>query len=262
MRYCLSSRLGPRYLAQCDEIKIKYKDRRGLPDLAHKYSKATMILMPPETGEIDWDEIERIYHAANQRMLLNVSSVNDAKIAKSKNISFMLNTEVCSYYDLRGVIALGAKSAYIGAPLFFDLLPIQQYDIELRVIPTQVYNSQLPHKGEEYAGTWLRPEDVDTYEGFIDTLEFEDDCPIEREETLFKIYHDTKEWKTRMDLLFPQINSEALNRLIDPHLVYRRLECRQKCMRDGRCHACLTALKLASIIDELPPVNTLIDKKE
>lgn len=246
MKYCLRSRLSPRFLAKADEIKVDYRDRESIPDLSHAYPNKTIILFPPidQDESYDWNKIMQYNLLCDSNFILNLNDLNLAPTAKEYGIKFMLNTEATSYWELEGLEKLGAEYAYVGIPLFFNLDWVSNYNIKLRAIPTMAYNHTLPHE-DGVCGQWIRPEDVWRYERYIDVLEFEP-CEVIREQTLFKVYAEDQTWSTRLDILVPDLGSPAINRLISPDVVLARLGCRQSCKRSKTCHICPTALKLAN----------------
>ena len=149
----------------------------------------------------------------------------------------------------------------LGIPLFFDLEPSLNLAIKLRAIPTIAYNHALPHS-DGICGQWIRPEDVELYDKYIDILEFEP-CDIAREQALFKAYAIDKYWSTRLDLLVRDLNSGAINRMIPPDLAQVRIGCRQRCMRGDACHLCRAYLKLANpdlFVNEIQPIKEKIEK--
>lgn len=260
MKYCLRSRLAPRYLAKANEIRVDYKDRATIPDLHHAYPEAIIILFPPieEQIEYDWREIMQYNLLCDSNFILNLNNLNLVKIVKDYGIKFMINTEVTSYWELEGLEKLGAEYAYVGIPLFFDLQDTLNYKIKLRAIPTVAYNHNLPHDNG-ICGQWIRPEDVEKYEDYIEVLEFEP-CDVAREQALYKTYAEDKTWSTRLDILVRDLGSPAINRMIMPEVAENRLRCRQRCKSKGSCHICETALKLADP-DFLPKqINQPIEK--
>lgn len=246
MDFCLSNRLSPRYLTQAAEIKVKYRDRAVIPDLIQKYPNKTIILSPHEPGDAnyDWNELRRYSLMCQSNFIMNLNHMLFVNEAKENNIKFMLNMEATSYWELKGLEKLGAEYAYVGIPLFFDLKHSLDMEIKLRAIPTVAYNHILPQDG--VYGQWIRPEDVDKYEGYIQTLEFEPSCDIQREQTLFTVYAIDKSWNTRLDILVEDLGSDAVNRLIPSEIAEARLSCRQVCQSGGNCRICYTALKLAN----------------
>ena len=243
MEYSLNSRVSPRFLIKADEIKVDFRDRATIPDLIQKYLNKRILLLPG-TEPFDWEEIRRYNMMCHQNFVLCVNSLNDARTAKELEIKFMLSMEATSYWELEGLEELGAEYAYVGIPLFFDLPHSLDFEIKLRAVPTVSYNHILPRENGIF-GQWIRPEDVDEYEPFIQVLEFEP-CLVKREETLFKVYAEDKKWNTRLDILVEDLGSDAINRLIDPTLVEKRIACRQRCKNGGSCRLCETVLKLAN----------------
>ena len=263
MKYCLRSRLPARFLRQADEIKVDFRDRATIPDLAHTYPDKTLILFPPtDDSTYDWNEITRFDHLANHNLVLNCANIPVANKAKELGLRFFLALEAQSYWDLEGMIKLGAEYAYVGIPLFFDLEHSLDFDIKLRAIPTVAYNHTLPHS-DGVCGQWIRPEDVNNYEGYIEVFEFEP-CSVQREQTLFKTYALDKHWSTRLDLLVEDLGSPAINRMIPPDLAERRINCRQRCMSGGACHLCWTYFKLANsdlFPEQIKEIEISIDNK-
>ena len=45
MKFCLSSRQSKQYLEKADEIKVDFRDRNSIPDLAIDYPDKTIILV-------------------------------------------------------------------------------------------------------------------------------------------------------------------------------------------------------------------------
>lgn len=261
MKYCLRSRVAPHLLAEADEIKVDYRDRTTIPDLAHTYPDKTIILFSPlNPEELDFKEISQYNLLCNSNFIMNLNNLRLVTPIKDLGIRFMLDMTISSYWELEGLQNLGAEYAYVGIPLFFDLRGSWKYDIKLRAIPTIAYNDIFPHDNG-ICGQWIRPEDVDKYEDYIDVLEFEA-CDIAREQTLFKVYAKDKSWSTRLDILVPDLGSPAINRLISPRVINARLVCRQRCKNGGHCNLCNTALRLADP-DALPkPINQPIEKNK
>lgn len=244
MRYCLRSRLGARYLAKADEIRVDFRDIESIPDVYHRYKKQ-IIFFPALNGEeYDWKKLMNFDNLCEHNLIISCPTVNELIMAKEYGLRVMLATEAHCAWDLRAMIDLGCEYAYVGTPLFFDLPSVADLPIALRAIPTVSYNHRLPHTSG-VCGQWIRPEDVEDYEDYIDVLEFEF-CEVQREQTLFKVYAEDQQWSTRLDILVEDLGSPALNRLINPQLVNARLTCRQRCQADGMCHMCETAMKIAS----------------
>ena len=244
MKYCLRSRLGTRYLAKADEIRVDFRDIESIPDVYHRYKKPIIFFPALGDEEYDWKKLMNFDNICEHNLIISCPSIQEVYAAKEHGLRFFLAAEANSAWDLRAMVELGCEYAYVGIPLFFNLPSVEDIPIALRAIPTISYNHKLPHSSG-ICGQWIRPEDVEDYEEYIDVLEFEF-CDVQREQTLFKVYTEDQQWATRLDILVEDLGSPAINRLINPQLVNARLTCKHRCQTDGSCHMCETAMRTAS----------------
>lgn len=248
MKYCLSSRQTPAYLKKADEIKIEYRDRNIVPDLAKKYPDKKLILsynFLTTDDEINWDEIRRFYVLARQKLVLCLDEIEDCQIAKELNIPFYYGFPVSSWAEIRALQELGVAYLCITAPLFFEMDLLKTIDIPIRAVPNVAYRDYFPH-ADGIAGTWIRPEDVKLYQNYIKVFEFED-CDIQKEQALYRIYKEEKRWPGPLKLLITGLNHEVDNALILREDMKPRLNCQQKCMRpNGTCRICYRVFDLAN----------------
>ena len=261
MKWCLRSRLASRYLVKAAEIRVDFRDYESIPDVYHKYKK-TIVLFPALQGEeYNWEKLLQFDTICEHNLIISCVDVETMAKAKRYGFRFMLASEAHSGWDLKMLQDFGAEYAYVGIPLFFNLKRIREneaYTIKLRAIPTVSYNHHYPYSSG-ICGQWIRPEDVEAYEDYIDIMEFEF-CEVTREETLFKIYAEQKEWSTRLDILVEDLGSSALNRMIPDSLVEARLECNHRCMNGGTCHLCETVLKMTEE-DFVEKIHKVIPKQ-
>lgn len=119
----------------------------------------------------------------------------------------------------------------LGAPLFFQMDAVKKIGIPVRAVPNLAYLSDLPY-GDGICGTWIRPEDMETYEPYIEVIEFEG-CSIQQEQALYRIYMEEHEWPGYLDTLLTNFHQENVsNRLIHGDLAKSRLNCGQRCTKD------------------------------
>ncbi len=57
MKFCLSSRQSKQYLEKADEIKVDFRDRNSIPDLAMDYPNKTIILVQYPGDELINDDL-------------------------------------------------------------------------------------------------------------------------------------------------------------------------------------------------------------
>lgn len=243
MKYCLSARQEDQYLKQADEIIFEYRDREAIFDYIDKYPEAAIILECDNIA-INWAEIKAYNSKAQGNFILALSDVYVCEQAKERGIKFYHIKPVSTYYDLKALIDLGVCYVIPAAPLFFDLKNLKShFDIGIRSYPNESNLDGLPRE-ERICGPWIRPEDVELYDEFIDVFEFKN-VGINKEKALFRIYHDEHEWPGNLDLIINGVGSCAANRMITSELAKSRLTCKQKCAGGANCKLCYTALRLA-----------------
>lgn len=245
MKICLSCHQTYNYLKNADEIKFDFKDRKAIPDFAEKYPEATMILQHNSTEEINWKEIEDYKILCKDNFIFCIGSAADGERAKERGIKFYLGYTIDTAYMLEAAEHLGVCYIKLGMPLFFEIEKLNKYNIPIRAIPNVCYMDGLPRENG-INGMWIRPEDLDAYEGYIDTIEFED-CDVKKERALFRIYMQEKNWPGDMNMIFTNFNHPGVNRMIIPDVVEARKHCGQACATKSQsCRICYRAVDLAN----------------
>lgn len=174
-------------------------------------------------------------HVKNQFYckLYHLSFVDECK---KHNLQFFYAYPVLSCFELNGLKALGVSYVYVSAPLFFKTDKIKEYNIPIRYVPNLSYSAYIPHENG-FHGTWIRPENIELYNGVNNICEF-DGINLEQERLLFDIYKERHEWPGDLNLLFVNFNFSVPNRIVDNRIGEVRLNCGQKCEENGTCHLC------------------------
>ena len=125
---------------------------------------------------------------------------------------------------------------------------VKSVGIPVRLVPNICYDSYIPHENG-VCGQWVRPEDQEVYEkAGCEVIEFINDLDSkEKEEALYRIYAERKEWPGEMDSIFINFNYPALNRMVPPDLALVRLNCKQFCQRTQGCQLCKRTFDLQKI---------------
>lgn len=245
MKYCLHNTLTDEYLQKADEIKVLYKDRKHIFDLALKYPEATFILDMHGTQEPeDWNEIYRLKVLCKDKFILAIGDFLYADDCKAKNIQFYYTFPINTMYDLIAAKEQGCVYALIDSPLTHMLPEVKAVGITLRVVPNVAYYSYIPRENG-VLGSWIRPEDIDTYAEYIDAIEFEN-CDIKKESALYRLYAEHQPWLGDINLLITNLNYPAENRMIPPTFAEARIKCGQRCLAGAHCRLCYTYLNLAN----------------
>lgn len=244
MKYCLSSRQTREYLQKADEIKIAYRDRNIIYDYIEQYPNATFIIVLPYSQEVDWNELSQFLLISQNRLVLGLSRLTDAQESARRNIPFYFNYPIGSFYELQAAKELGVCYLCLGMPAFFKMDEIKKLQVPVRLTPHICNDGLLPRESGIF-GQWVRPEDIGVYEDYVSVVEF-NESDIQREQALYRIYHDANFWPGEFNILFKDFNYPGVNRLIPPtELTEARLNCGQRCQEGGRCRLCQRYIELA-----------------
>ena len=250
MKCCLTENCGQEYLAQADEIKIEWKNRKGIPDVAIKYPEKTIILQfiyhqMKDPQNINWEDIELYNRVCQENFICAVHNYDACLECLKRGIKFYYGYPVDSYWELQGLKNLGVCYARLGPGLFFDMNAVKNIGVPIRAVPNLAFNDTLPHK-DGICGQWIRPEDLSMYEEYIDTIEFED-IDSTKEQALYRVYMKQEGWKTNISSLITNLSKSipASNPLLDSDITKVRLNCKQKCQAGGACQICYRAFDLA-----------------
>ena len=246
MKYSLHLRtVSHKYLQKADEIMIEYRDRKAIPDYAKKYPNARIAL--EVTPDTPWEisEIKDYFILAKNNLILCLPDIRDERIPQliEAGIPFFWGYTITTFAELRALIQAGASEVRIGAPLFFECDKLQKFNITKRICANVAHEGYLPFM-DGIIGSWIRPEDVSVYEDTFDIIEFAD-CKENKEEALYRIYAEQKNWPGRVDMIITNIVTPAYNRMIPEEFATTRKNCGQRCASGGACRICYRLLALA-----------------
>ena len=243
MNFCISVRHQDQVRKKADELMIDYIDINILYDLIEQYPKKKYVVRIPRGEEINWQELK--IFSTKCKLVLAIEDLHMAKECKKRLLDFFWAYPITSYYELQGVLKLGVKEVLLGAPLYFDLTMKELKDVKVRLVANLCYEDYIP-RADGIQGTYVRPEDVDRYEEYVDTLEFRTDG-LTQEATLLDIYK-RREWGGNLNILLTNLGCDVDNRAIPDEFAPARIQCRQNCMRTGTCHFCETAIKFSKTL--------------
>jgi hypothetical protein len=246
MKYCLRSRCQSTYLNRVDEIKVEWRDRKSIPDVAMKYPEADIILQftPTQYRPEDFD-IEEIFEYNTIAQGKFICCVNDIAMIStfvSSGVRAYWGFPVESLYELVALHDAGACYARLGAGLFFQMDNVKAVGIPIRAVPNVAYGDG--HKRENgLIGQWIHPDHVNMYEPYIACLEFED-ADVRKEQALYRVYKQDG-WPTDLKDLITNLDCSMTGQLITPDFTRRRLNCGQRCLGTGSCRLCYLVANIA-----------------
>lgn len=247
MKYSLSSRQSPEYLQKADEIKVQWRDRNIIPDLFEKYPNAIVNLtryFQDREDEINWKQIDTFNILSQGRLILGLYAPGEMAQAREKGYSFYYLSAIRTFQELNDTMAAGVCRIRLGAPLFFQFDKVKKVcDLPVVAIANMASNDSIFERPNGITGIWIRPEDIETYEPYIDTIEFIGNKT--QEQALYRIYAEQHAWSGELGLLVQDLNYPCTNRMVPPDLAQVRLSCGQRCEENGICHLCQRTFDLA-----------------
>ena len=256
MKYCLSSRQTPEYLSQADEIRILSRDIEQIFDLVDTYPKKTFIynLENLETSKTTLKELTKL---CQSRLTLALYNLNDIDFAKQNNYPYYYIRPCKTLDEIKALKTLGVNQILIDEPLTHMLHKVKLTcgnNLQIRAIPVYSYLDGIPRENG-VCGNWFRPEDVEAYSIYIDTIEFGSQ-PQKREQALFRIYAKEHEWAGDLGRIISDLNYIGVNRMLNPEFTMKRMNCGMICA-EGKCSICYNLLDLATEekMRELVPQN-------
>ena len=257
MNYCLSSKVNKEYFKQISEVKLPFYEYKKILDMYEINPNLSFILRitsQDDRNKIKWDELQQYNKMTQGKVIIETNSFEIMDVCKLYGLKYFYAIPVSTLHELKALVDYGCCDARIDAPLTHMLDKVSQYPITLRMTPNVAYYKYIPHK-DGVIGSWVRPEDVELYEPYIDVFEFED-CDRDKEQSLYNMYAVHKKWPGSLNNLITNLDYQGTSRLIPSDLAEMRLMCGQKCLAGHPCNLCYSFLDLANP----EKIRTYLDK--
>lgn len=250
MKIALMARQEQEYLAKADEINVDYRDRDYIFDLYEKYpdKKYVLNLMQAYDG-VDWNWIDQIYKFTDNLILRTDGSYLQMQQCAENGYKFFAGKPINDWAVLQAYKELDPVYVIPAGELFFNLPEVKKYGIPIRITPNAPYIPTIIAAIETpvdltIPSEWMRPDDVDAYAEYVDTIEFTD-VEYSKERALYRLYMEQKHWPGDLSMIITGLKTNATNRLLEPELTARRIDCKRKCLSGGVCRLCFRLFSLA-----------------
>ena len=260
MKSCIEWRKSFKYMPQIDQFNIdfRHKDLKLLQFLdRYATSQRVNIRLEPEATQDDIDLIIAIaekekYHIA---VLFNwdyrqYKSEHVDKI-KNANIPFYFSHMITDWDEYLGYLSLGVSDVFISGFLGFDIKRVARIaklygeNVQVRCIANVCQCSWNEFNGVK--SFFIRPEDIDLYDEYVDIIEFYDSIDIQN--VLYDVYFHTKEWNGDLREIIKGLSTKVNSYYVLDPFGERRLDCRKKCLRGDNCKTCNVTLSLAESLE-------------
>lgn len=259
MKYCLKYKKYSTKVEEVDEVLISYRDNVLIDVIEYmqKHPKQRFILDMVEFGsKLNLTEIKKLNKIKEENpnfdMILRFPEVSPEIIEQLSEvkIKFFFNILISNWDNLNGILDLGVSDVYIVEELGFQLDKVAEVVHEkraqVRVFPNVC---QTSWKGTDPLKTFfIRPEDVDIYEDYVDVFEFFGD---KREsERLLDIYKEKQRWFGPLNEIIIGMDDTLNSKYILPRFPERRINCGKDCMKGGKCQLCDRIKDIAETLKE------------
>jgi hypothetical protein len=267
MKYCVRYFQDFRYFDIVDEVVLESQDSTHdshlLQHIKDNYT-TQRIIIDIRRREEEISEIIPILKQIKEEypnFTVLISYSEDAvEQLKQAEIPFFFQ-EYCSTKEvLYAFIKIGVSDVYVVEDLAFSIKSISPYckenNVKVRMFPNVAQCGKLTESViPDIAKFFIRPEDVNEYEKYVDVLEFFG--PPSRMSVLFEIYN-SKRWLGDLNELIIGFEDSYSNPGISYFFGEVRTKCDHRCMIED-CDLCGDIGKLSNKIQE---VGIEIIKKE
>jgi hypothetical protein len=268
MKYCVYYDKNFKYSELLDETIYLYHDNIVMEITKREWREDKRVIIDI-IGEKEDENIIPILQKCKQvhdnlAIKLNFYKHKElAKKLKELNIDYFYNNYANTIDEVYSLIKLGVSDIYIAESAGFNLIELGKYckdkGVNVRVIPNVAqykinYKEEIPDINKFF----IRPEDTDIYEPYVDVFEFLG--PDYKLSITFEIYRN-KVWDGDLNKLIIGINDSIMNNGIPPIFGQERLKCNQKCMIE-KCNLCSEMAKLSNQLkDNNLRINKTKDKE-
>ena len=245
MEFCLSSRQTPEFLVQANQIKVASRDYKQIYDLIEQYPNAKIIL-----NYIDQpiDTLKELAALSKHKLILSIFQVEHIKLAQELKLKYYFSFPATTVEQVRAAKNLGVSYILLDNQTMHQLHDVKVIGVPVRAIPNISFLDTFPRE-DGVTGNWIRPEDLDAYSIYIDTIEFGSQ-PERREQTLFRIYSKDKEWPGDLGRIVQDLNYIGNNGMINSEHSQRRMNCGMICA-GGHCTLCYDFLRISNELPEI-----------
>lgn len=263
MKYCIDYHKSFKNANRADEFTINYTKKNDvLIDFLEKFKDKRVNLTIEE--ELSYTELKLLKTICDSysNLFLRFERYNPdtIELITECGVPFFFGNRVNNWDEFLGLVELAVTDVYIVEDLCFELDKVAAIahaaDIQLRAYPNIAQSSWKDTA--EIKKFWIRPEDIEIYEQYIDVCEFFGN--EQQVSVLLKIYKEDKKWFGLLNEIIIGIKSDLDSRFIAPRFAEKRSVCGKDCQKGGKCRMCDRVIDLSKT---LKTANLMIeiDKK-
>lgn len=241
MKYAVKFYRGARALKDADEIIVKYfeKSETIIKFVQEKPESVRIVLnvaVLPEEEFLPSLEIFKAAATAHKNFAILCSKLQPYQELAENNLSFFFIEGAGTFDELYAQYKLGVSDIYIIDELGFYLKDIKENFgnfVNIRVIPNIAQSSSEDYV-EDFKKFFIRPDDLEAYENYIDIIEFAG--PLNTQSVYCDIYKDGR-WQGELEDLIINFDAHVHCMNVVPNFGTARLNCKKRCSL-RKCNIC------------------------
>ena len=250
MKYCTHYYKNFRYNTNLDEVILDYATYRdSIVNEMDKWNEDQRIIVDICLGgTVEIIPILQMCMKKHKEFAVRLDIIQEdmVKALRGVDIPFFYANYAKTLDEVYGMIQRRVSDIYITESLAFNIEKIGSYckykNVNVRMIPNIAqYHTGFRKEIPDPYKFFIRPEDVDLYEAYVDVLEILG--PDNRLSVIYEIYRN-KVWDGDLGQLIVGFDNPFPNAGMIPLFGPKRLSCRQECMYE-KCSLCKQAKELA-----------------
>ena len=274
MKYCINYSNKSHIIDKVDEILIKY-DKNKILELFTQFIPAHLnqrvIVQLIEENNIDTivNNLKKIISIYNENkdikfdIQLPFYNQKFMEELKDTDLKYFFKAAANSWDKFTGLMSQNVSDIYITDELAFELDKVAEIahknNIKVRIYPN-VAQSRWD-KLSDILKFFIRPEDIEMYEPYVDVCEFYGD-KAQQIDTYYKIYQEDKKWFGDLQEIIIGLDSKIDSRYIIPRFAEKRIKCGKDCLKGGKCEMCKRILDLSEQLENAHLIVQIDKEKE
>jgi hypothetical protein len=266
MKYAIPYYKNFRYLDIIDEVILYWSVKDSIIEyIKENYSLNQRIIISLNEAEAGSDEyiketiiptlieLKKRHNNITMRFDGFIPESDILRLFQKNEIRYYFNQFCNSWDTIYGLTLLGASDIIVVEEMGFDLQNISAY-CKPRKIKIRVFPNVAQSGGKGLSGVipainqfFIRPEDTETYEPFVDVFELWGDSS--RLSVVYEIYKQ-QQWLGDIQDIIVGFNDDVPNAGMMDHFAQIRLNCRKKCFQGKKCDICKTMREIALALKE------------
>lgn len=274
MKYCINYSNKSHIIDKVDEILIRY-DKNKILELftqfipAHLNQRVIVQLMEENNIDTIVNNLKKIISIYNENkdikfdIQLPFYNQKFMEELKDTNLKYFFKAAANSWDKFTGLISQNVSDIYITDELAFELDKVAEIahknNIKVRIYPN-IAQSRWD-KLSDILKFFIRPEDIEMYEPYVDVCEFYGD-KAQQIDTYYKIYQEDKKWFGDLQEIIIGLDSKIDSRYIIPRFAEKRIKCGKDCLKGGKCEMCKRILDLSEQLENAHLIVQIDKEKE